>query len=285
VRTAKAIAIYGVVIVLISAFCAPWIYWILQKTRYSAYPFHRVFDRVILVFAIIGLWPLLRAVGLPSPRDAGFLPVSWWWKDLLAGWIVGAVSFAIAAALLKVTGVRTWDEQAHSLLSAAVKFLVAGFIVGVIEEFFFRGGLQTVFCRAFNPTVAILLVSVIFAFAHFFKPQGAPKPPEVLTWASGFEHLGRVVTGSASAPGFLFRMITLTLTGVNLGVAFARTGALYFSIGLHAGWVVVMKTFSAATRGADMVASAWTWPVLLAVLVLVIWLTRFRLESVRSRDG
>jgi membrane protease YdiL (CAAX protease family) len=41
-------------------------------------------------------------------------------------------------------------------------------------------------------------------------------------------------------PGFL----SLTLAGMALGVAYHRTGNLYFSIGLHAGWIFWLKTFN-----------------------------------------
>jgi hypothetical protein len=62
--------------------------------------------------------------------------------------------------------------------------------------------------------------------------------------------------------------VTLWLAGCILGLAFARTRALYLSMGIHAGWVFTLKTFAWLTAGASLVDSALVWPVLLAVLWL-----------------
>jgi len=53
-------------------------------------------------------------------------------------------------------------------------------------------------------------------------------------------------------PGFL----NLTLVGILLAVAFHRTGALYFPIGLHASWVVWIKLYGYVSQPT---AGAGTW--------------------------
>ena len=58
----------------------------------------------------------------------------------------------------------------------------------------------------------------------------------------------------AIIPGFF----TLTLAGILLGLAYQRTGNLYCSIGLHAGWIFWLKSYGLLTRpipGAD----PWLW--------------------------
>ena len=76
-------------------------------------------------------------------------------------------------------------------------------------------------------------------------------------------------------PGFF----NLTLVGALLALAYQRTGNLYFSIGLHAGWIFWLKTYGTFTA-APARAPAWFWGtdkmidgwpalmVLVAVLVL-----------------
>jgi hypothetical protein len=51
----------------------------------------------------------------------------------------------------------------------------------------------------------------------------------------------------AVVPGFF----SLTLVGAILAFAYQRTGNLYFSIGLHAGWIFWLKTYGFLTRAAD----------------------------------
>ena len=52
----------------------------------------------------------------------------------------------------------------------------------------------------------------------------------------------------ALVPGFF----SLTLAGILLGLAYQRTGNLYFSIGLHAGWIFWLKTYGAFTPARRM---------------------------------
>jgi len=58
-------------------------------------------------------------------------------------------------------------------------------------------------------------------------------------------------------PGFRAEA-SLTLAGILLGLAYQRTGNLYFSIGLHAGWIFWLKVYGAFTAGAPH-AATWFW--------------------------
>jgi len=44
-------------------------------------------------------------------------------------------------------------------------------------------------------------------------------------------------------PGFF----NLTLAGIMLGLAYQRSGNLYFSIGLHTGWIFWLKSYGLLT--------------------------------------
>jgi uncharacterized protein len=56
------------------------------------------------------------------------------------------------------------------------------------------------------------------------------------------------------APGFF----NLALAGALLAYAFHRTGNLWFSIGLHAGWIFWLKSYGFFTREAPG-ADTWLW--------------------------
>ena len=64
----------------------------------------------------------------------------------------------------------------------------------------------------------------------------------------GFVEVEQVV------PGFF----NLALAGALLALAYQRTGNLYFSIGLHAGWIFWLKSYGFLTRDAAN-ANAWFW--------------------------
>jgi hypothetical protein len=86
----------------------------------------------------------------------------------------------------------------------------------------------------------------------------------------------------AVIPGFF----NLTLAGILLGWAYQRTGNLYFSIGLHAGWIFWIKAY-AVVSALNPTADAWWWgsgrmaivngwmalPILIGTLLLFGWKT------------
>ena len=55
-------------------------------------------------------------------------------------------------------------------------------------------------------------------------------------------------------PGFF----NLTLAGILLAWAYHRTGNLYFSIGLHAGWIFWIKAYAAVSSPTPQ-ANLWLW--------------------------
>src|SRR5439155_9770870 len=97
--------------------------------------------------------------------------------------------------------------------------------------------------------------SAVYALVHFFQK---PVSPVEIHWSSGLELLPRMLGGFAElqtlVPGFL----TLLLAGMILGLAYQRTGNLYLSIGLHAGWIFWLKFYGVVTVAAPQ-ASLWVW--------------------------
>jgi membrane protease YdiL (CAAX protease family) len=62
-----------------------------------------------------------------------------------------------------------------------------------------------------------------------------------------------------------------------LGLAYAKTRALYLPIGLHAGWVLANESARWLDAGA-IIEDMTTWPVLALLLVIVGWLCTKKLK-------
>ena len=247
-RAARSILVYAFAVLLLGAVVAPWAYWLIHPHWFDL-PFRRVFDRVLLVVALAGLWPMLRAAGLHSWAELGYPRRPGWWQHSLGGFVVGIVSLGVAALfLVPATG---WKTNCAGNLAAALA-------VAIIEETFFRGGLFGALRRGWPLWAAVAGSSVIYAVVHFCKPT---EPGAVTAW-TGFSHLGLVVQNFGTQVNW-YGLVTLVLAGIVLALVFAWTKALYFSIGLHAGWVFALKTVGAPLRDDLRV-----WPVLL----LVLWL-------------
>ncbi|HUJ10426.1 MAG TPA: type II CAAX endopeptidase family protein [Verrucomicrobiae bacterium] len=292
-RASKAIGLYAIAVIVIGALFAPWLFWAVQWAAphiaiahwLAGYGFHRVFNRSLLIVALVGLWSLLRSVGVGSCRELGFIRTSRWWRHGLLGFALGIGSFSVAIAISCALGNRSLaaDKSVAELAVAVLRYTVVGLVVALIEETFFRGGIQGVLQRGMNVVLAIVLASAIYSVLHFLKPRGADIASDQVTWTSGFAYLGEIARHSFAKREDAIGFVTLFLAGCILGLAYARTRALYLSIGLHAGWVLaneLARWLDAGTIVEDMT----TWLVLALLLVIVGWLCTTQLRPLPVPD-
>lgn len=295
-RPIWVLLLYVLGVVLIGALMAPWAFWFIESVKHVSWlsgvlhevTFRRVFDRSILVVAAIGLVPLLRALRVPSWKEIGWRRSPQTGRELGWGVFLGFVSFAIAGLVVFLLGGRQLDPRWFVVSRLLVKFALTGLVVALIEETLFRGGLQTALEKSCNVVMAVIFTSALYSVVHFLKPQEADVSAEAVKWMSGIGHLHRVLTLAFQESGSGFGFVTLLLAGTALGIARVRTGALYFSVGLHAGWVFTQKTFQFVTittkaklwwGGGNIVESVLTWPLLVILMGIVLWLTRRKTVS------
>lgn len=170
----------------------------------------------------------LSALGL-RPGPPGLVELG---SGMLAGLaIVGAAILALAAP-----GWVSWTVSAAPVLdglNVSALLLVAAFT----EELLFRGYPFRVLHVRFGPVPAVVATSVAFGLMHGANPGVTP-----------------------------LALVNLTLAGVLLGVAYWRSGSLWFVTGLHFGWNWVMAASGLPVSGLDVSVSgleaAVTGPVL-----------------------
>lgn len=298
----KAITVYAVAILVLGALLAPWLFlfiaWLGARlpavAGLAGQPFDRSFTRALLLVALAGLWPLFRTSGMGSWREFGYVRTNAWWREVLAGLAVGFGSLLLVGLLSLALGARmvTGHLARATIVARLLSFTASAVAVALIEETFFRGGLQGTLQRGTNPLTALLLTSAIYSALHFLKPAPMPLAPADVRWTSGFDCLARVVSRSLPEPGIAVGFVTLFLAGIILGLAFARTKRLYLSMGIHAGWVFALKSyvfFTDATPGwirwlgaGSLIRNILSWPVL-AVLVIVFWRIPLNREQITDR--
>jgi uncharacterized protein len=261
-RSLLALVIYLVAVFVGGALLAPWLCWLAQHTaqnfpKIAGAPFHRFVDRSILILALAGLWPLLRSLGAKSARDLGIAPPYGNFKKLFGGALLGFLSLAVVAGIAIGFGGRAFSQNltAHKIVAAIFSAIATAVIVATLEEILFRGGIFGGLRRVIYWPIALLISSAIYAITHFLQRA---EFTGAITWNSGLVLLPQMLAGfgnfHALVPGFF----NLSLVGVLLGLAYQRTGNLYFSIGLHAGWIFwlkIYKTFTADTANA----AGWFW--------------------------
>jgi hypothetical protein len=285
-RPLRALVIYIAVVFIGGALLAPWLFWLAQQfasafPHIAGAPFHRFLDRSFLILALAGLWPLLRALGAKSLREMGITPPYGQWNMLGGGLLLGLGSLAMVAGIAIGFGGFHFakTEDAHKMISTVFSAAGTAIVVAVMEEILFRGGIFGGLRRVFHWPFALAASSAIYALVHFLQRADLAG---AVGWNSGLVLLPRVLGGftdfHALVPGFF----TLALAGVLLALAYQRTGNLYFSIGLHAGWIFVLKIFGALTVQTPD-AATWFWGTAkmfdgwLAFLVLAVFLAASKL--------
>jgi membrane protease YdiL (CAAX protease family) len=225
------------------------------------WPFHRVASRIaMLVLALVLAW-LCRRFGVRSKRDFGYgLP----WRRFLAQsllWgLVGMATAGVGAAFLIATDLRALAPGAAPGAGTWLHWLLVGLGSGVtvalIEETTMRGGLHTAIERESGPWAAALLTAPLFAVLHFFAK--ARIPPEALGWHSGFDLLTLSFTPLAQPLLVMDSFLSWLVVGLILSMTRVLTGNVAVAVGLHAGWVVVLRMLQEATvRTASTHYGAW----------------------------
>ena len=139
--------------------------------------------------------------------------------------------------------------------------------------------------RAHSATFALVLSSAIYALLHFFQ---RPAAPDQVHWFSGLALLPQMMRGFVTWRMLVPDFFNLALVGIILGLAYQRTGNLYFSVGLHGGWVFWLKIWGEITTvqtganpwlwGSAKLIDGWLTLLVLAAVLMWVWRCRW-LES------
>jgi membrane protease YdiL (CAAX protease family) len=119
--------------------------------------------------------------------------------------------------------------------------MVGAVIVGVVEEILFRGLLFSVLRRGFGVMTGVLITSLVFAAVHFADPE----PPVGVVygrWYAGLRLLTYMFTPHDMIWYSANMFFTLFFMGLTLAFLRAHYKSIYMDIGLHAGWVWMMRT-------------------------------------------
>lgn len=169
-----------------------------------------------------------------------------WLKDLIAGFALGAFSFAFAAFITFILGGEKFqfnrDVDSSVILTTLLTSLGVFTLGAMMEELLFRGYLLQTLARSKLAWLAILLTSAFFASAHL---------------------------GNKSA-NFISTLNT-ALAGIWLGAAYLKTRNLWFPFGIHLAW----NWFQGAIFGIEVsgIKEFTTAPLLQEIDAGPAWLT------------
>jgi uncharacterized protein len=229
-------------------------------SSFASWAFHRVASRVAMLVLIAELVWLCRHLNLEHKRDFGYgLPWRRFLKLTLIWGAVGVATASLGALFLMSTRLRVVSADfAPTVWNLARLFIIglsSGIAVAVLEETVMRGAMHTAIERESGPWVAALLTAPLFAILHFFAK--ARIAPQDVGWGSGFELLLRSFS-PLGQPSLIFDSLSSWLiVGLILSLTRVLTGNIAVAIGLHAGWVLVLRMLQEATTGGT--ASAYSF--------------------------
>jgi hypothetical protein len=268
-------------------------------SSFAGWAFHRVASRVAMLVLIAELFWLCRHLHLTAKRDFGY-GLSWrrFLKTCIIWGAVGIATAAVGAGFLLSTHLRVvnanFPPTAFNLARIFLIGLSSGVAVALIEETVMRGAMHTAIERESGPWTAALLTAPLFAVVHFFAK--ARIAPEDVGWGSGFDLLARSFAPLAQ-PGLVFdSFLSWLIVGLILSLTRVLTGNIAVAIGLHAGWVIVLRMLQEATSsGAAPAYSFWVgrfdgllgywllpWGLCIAA---ALWFSRARWVPAARRDA
>jgi membrane protease YdiL (CAAX protease family) len=260
----RALALYLLAVFAGGALLAPWLYHGIQALAPSIsalevaarMPFARYVNRGLLIVALLGLPFFVRAAGVRRWSDVGMPPGFIRWKRFAAAFALGFISLAAVCAITLIAGGRLVKPRSPGELAGQfLGVLATALIVAVIEELLFRGAMFGTLRRAMRWPAALAVSSGVYAITHF---MARAENPSTVDWLSGLRVLPTMLAGMTELRTLFPALLSLTLAGVILGLAYQWTGDLSASIGIHAGWIFWLKFYGFATRRAPN-ADEWFW--------------------------
>jgi membrane protease YdiL (CAAX protease family) len=227
---------------LLLAALLAWPAWQYLHALGPDWPFPRIASRLWQLLLLLGLLILLRRLDLFRRADWGYgLPRPAFLRQAGAGFGLGLATMlpmTLAMMALGIVAPRA-GVDASALREALAAGTLMGLAIALVEETFFRGLMYRAVSREAGHWTAAWLTALVYAAIHFFARTKIPA--DEVAWNSGFRLLAGVLTHFANPLPVLDSFATLLLVGLLLAGVRRRTGAIAACIGLHAGWVSVIK--------------------------------------------
>lgn len=268
---------------LLLAALLAWPVWQVAQALQPEWPFHKVVSRFWQMLLLAGLVLAVRRLGLLSRGDWGYgLARRHFIRHVLAGLGIGIVTMLPITLAMQALGliVPRADLGAALLIDGIAAGALTGLAVAIVEETFFRGLMFRAVLRESGLAAALWSTALLYSAIHFLAR--ARLAHAEIGWDSGVALLGSAFSRFAAPAAFVDSFVTLLLVGLMLGLVRQRTGSIAAGIGLHMGWVWVIKSTTSVTdldvgaRGSFLVGpfdgyTGWLVAGWAALMLAVAW--------------
>ncbi|MGI2325220.1 MULTISPECIES: CPBP family intramembrane glutamic endopeptidase [unclassified Methylococcus] len=213
-----------------------------------------ILSRGTLLLLFAGLILGARRLGI-GWRSVGF-PASYavFVRQIGIGLGLGLVMLGLHVAVIMALDIRVFSEiqaaRHPSIPVLLLKHVGVALLLATSEELLFRGLTFAILAKFVGPAHVIAITSFYYTLPHFLRSRLKLGESE-LNWDSGFTVLADAVGNGITEADFS-SFLALLCAGVFLGCMRARTvQGLGYCIGIHAGWVFVIKTCKSFTHDGN----------------------------------
>ncbi len=245
------------------------------------FPFPRIFDRTVMATMLIAMVWAARDLNFASLLGRGFgHPASPSIARAIRGLAVAIGAIAILFALAIAVGGNGVGDRATAV-ALIPKYFLSAIAIAIIEEGFFRAFLLGGMKSSFGSRGALIASAAIYAAAHLVRSPAR-------FYVTGYVPAAGLITLAHSIDQFtnpaiaIPTLIGLFILGIVLGEAYILTGSVYFSIGLHSGFVLGAKLWPKIIRGRGalpwwiagggtipLIGGAAAWAIAIIILVML----------------
>jgi len=296
-KSYQRLLVFVLLVLGLTAVVSPWVavWWDLVSGAHTAapddrVPFSRFFDRFFMISGILLFFFCRSLLKINSLSQLGLAPRERAGPDITTGLCLSLGSMFLLGLAMSLAQVYEpfFRLSLSESLERSVKAILSGFTVGFFEEIFFRGIIFRGLLEDWKPFPAFIGANLFYSALHFVEPPERYFLSGIDPWA-GFRHLFSTFAPFSEPAEIAPGVIGLLLIGIVLSYAYVRTGTLYLSMGLHAGWVISIKTVRVfgdyqvenlgwlfGSTDPKIVSGVATWIGVSLVGVAVYWITRRR---------
>ncbi|RJP33213.1 MAG: CPBP family intramembrane metalloprotease [Candidatus Omnitrophota bacterium] len=215
----------------------PVVWSVVTNVDWLDYPPARVFRRVWMISVLVGLILFRKQIELQHPASVGFGLSKAGFYHLSAGLAVVVFFLLTLASFYGALDAWKLDVQSHRLPKMIWLGFLRGAIVAGIEEYVFRGLLFVSLAKRWGWVRSAIMTSMIFSTLHFLEGYGIKEIENPAAWTAGFVLCGRMLSNMAAEFTLFPNAFGLFVVGFILCYGVVRTGSLWYSAGLHGGWI------------------------------------------------
>jgi len=212
--------------------------------NFVALPFNKLVSHITLLCGLVFSGFYLKINQVYSRQAFGFGgSLNIFLKHMLQGVFAGILLLVFLKIIFILLGIHqikpNLDYFWSNLFLIFFKAIMAGLMVGFIEESIFRGAFFSGLYKKTSALIAISLTSLVYAAVHLLKYRAQPEGTEI-SWLTGLEILSDAFF-KFSYPNIIDHFLSLLTLGVLLSMIRLRNGNIAMCIGFHAGIVMAMK--------------------------------------------